>query len=365
MRKTLTLLAILFISNAWGQGAAQMAKFCEMSWTRFVRTLDQSFFYTDEAKRVGDNVLLYQLESGGWGKNINMQAPLTDGEKRKIAANKSNIRQGTIDNGATSTEIRYLAQLYSATGDKRYADGVADGLDYLFSSQYEHGGFPQCYPRTDGYVSQITYNDNANVNVLLLMRAVYEDELFGFLPRRYKKRARRSFQKGVECILSTQVLQDGTPSVWCAQYDAQTMRPAKARAYELVSLSGAESANILNLLMSIEHPSKEVQSAIHHGAAWFETNKIEGIRIESYTNAEGKRDKRVVPCEGCPPLWARFYTIDTNEPFFCDRDSQPVKTLAEIGHERRNGYSWYSSEGSKMLRRYAEWCKRFGYDRSR
>ena len=29
----------------------------------------------------------------------------------------------------------------------------------------------------------------------------------------------------------------------------------------------------------------------------------------------------------------------------------------EIGHERRNGYSWYNKDGSKVLKRYEKWKK--------
>ena len=29
---------------------------------------------------------------------------------------------------------------------------------------------------------------------------------------------------------------------------------------------------------------------------------------------------RTIPCEDCPTLWARFYELETNRPFFCDRD---------------------------------------------
>ena len=94
--------------------------------------------------------------------------------------------------------------------------------------------------------------------------------------------------------------------------------------------------------------------------AWFEANKIEGIRLENFINNEGKKDRRVVLCDDCEPLWARFYTIDNNEPFFCDRDGKPVKTMAEIGHERRNGYSWYSNEANTTIRRYKKWCKIHG-----
>jgi len=32
-------------------------------------------------------------------------------------------------------------------------------------------------------------------------------------------RAKKSFDKGVECILRTQIIVDGQPTVWCAQHD--------------------------------------------------------------------------------------------------------------------------------------------------
>ena len=72
------------------------------------------------------------------------------------------------------------------------------------------------------------------------------------------QRARISFDKGVECILNTQVKQNGKLTVWCAQHDEHTLAPAKARAYELPSLSGAESDNIVLLLMSIPDPSPRI-----------------------------------------------------------------------------------------------------------
>lgn len=355
-RLTALLAALAFIGSAWAQESNE--KLYKMKWPKFVRALTPDFYHTDEAKRIGDNVLLYQFDTGGWPKNIRMQDSLTAEEQLEVAKRKSTPYSTTIDNGATSTEIYYLAALYQATGDKRYKKSVMRGLDYLFEAQYDNGGFPQVYPNKGGYVTEIEYNDHGNANVLFLMQSVVKDEQFDFLPRRYRKRAQRAFDKGIECILKTQIIQNGVPTVWCAQYDAVTLKPAKARAYELISLSGHESATIINLLMTVENPSEEVKAAIHHGVAWFEANKLEGICLENFINEEGKKDRRIVPCDDCDPLWARFYTIDSNEPFFCDRDGKPVKTMAEIGHERRNGYSWYSDDANTTLRRYKKWCER-------
>ncbi len=155
-------------------------------------------------------------------------------------------------------------------------------------------------------------------------------------------------------------MQDGKPTVWCAQHDFETLAPAKARAYELPSLSGQESDNIVLLLMDIPDPSPEIVAAIENAIAWFEKSKIEGIRLEYYRNDEGKRDYRVVACEKCPVLWARFYELDTNRPFFCDRDGIKKYDVSQIGHERRTGYSWYNNDGRYVLARYKMWKREMG-----
>ena len=194
------------------------------------------------------------------------------------------------------------------------------------------------------------------VNAMRVLQAIFEyDPLYWYVPAELRGRAKTAFDKGVQCILATQVVQDGKPTVWCAQHDFETLAPAKARAYELPSLSGQESDNIVLLLMDIPNPSPEVIAAVENAVAWFEKSKIEGIRLEYYHNDKGQRDYRVVACEKCPPTWARFYDIETNRPFFCDRDGIKKYDVSQIGHERRTGYSWYNRDGSRVLARYKMW----------
>ena len=45
---------------------------------------------------------------------------------------------------------------------------------------------------------------------------------------------------------------NGRRTVWCAQHDETTLRPAGARTYEHASLSGYESVGIVRFLMGIE-----------------------------------------------------------------------------------------------------------------
>ena len=332
-------------------------------WPKLAAKLSNDFFTTQEARRIGDNVLLYQQTTGGWPKNIFIPAELTEEECQKIIDQKDDVNESTIDNKATTTEITYLSRLYNASGIEKYKDAAIRGICYLFEAQYENGGWPQFYPRPKGYYTHITYNDDAMTNVLKLMRDISKGKApYTYLPEDIRRQAKVSLDKGVDCILKTQVRQNGVLTVWCAQHDEHTLAPAKARAYELPSLSGQESDDIVLFLMSLSKPSPEIIASIDAAVAWFKKVQINGLKRETFTNAEGKKDYRMVPCqegEECPPLWARFYTLEDNRPFFCDRDGIMRFDLSEIGHERRNGYSWYNSDGLKVFKKYEEWKRKY------
>lgn len=360
MRKIIVALLSTFIL---GGIAAQEVSYKEKqpykSWTRIVRSFDNNFYHTKEARRIAENVLLYQQSTGGWPKNIYMAAELNKQERKAVIAQKDMVNESTIDNDATSTEIYYLARMYQATKEEQYKKGVLDGIQYLLNAQYPNGGWPQFWPRPEGYYTEITYNDNAMINVMELLRDIYEKKApYDFVSDEYTGKARAAFHKGVECILKTQYTQNGKLTVWCAQHDRVTLQPIKARAYELPSLSGQESDNIVLLLMSLPDPSPEIIHSVESAIEWFKASKIEGLKKEYFTNDEGKRDYKIVECNDCPPLWARFYDLDTNQPFFSDRDGVKVYSLNQIGYERRNGYSWYNSDGVKVLKKYEKWRKK-------
>lgn len=164
-----------------------------------------------------------------------------------------------------------------------------------------------------------------------------------------------AFDKGIDCIVKTQYKQNGVLTAWCAQHDENTLLPAKARAYELPSLSGKESAKIVLLLMSIENPSKEVIASVNAAVIWFEKVKITGLREERIVKNRKIIDKKMIPDANALPIWARFMELDNNKPFFSDRDGVKKGTLAEVGDERRNGYSWYTNEPKEVLKKYEKW----------
>jgi len=202
------------------------------------------------------------------------------------------------------------------------------------------------------------------IGVMSLLRDMAQGTAeLSFVDDKTRRQAAQALTKGVDCILKCQITVRGKKTSWCAQHDEKTLVPRKARSYELASLSGAESVKIVRFLMAIENPAPEIVDAVESAVAWFDQVKIMGQRVTSVPapSTPRGRDRVVVPDTSAPPLWARFYEIETNRPFFCSRDGVPKYRLSEISHERRNGYSWLGTYADNLLKEdYPAWQNRLG-----
>lgn len=333
------------------------------NWPDIIRKNDAAWFATPEAKAIAENVLLYQRNIGGWPKNIQMQNQLTEAEKQKLIDLKSDLHEITTDNGATCQEMLFMSRMYAQIKDERYKESFLKGLNYLLEAQYDNGGWPQFFPLKKGYYTHITYNDNSMVNILVILKEISEEsDYYSIKPSTaIVEKSKKAFNKGIDCILKTQYKQNGVLTGWCAQHDEVTLEPANARAFELKSLSGFESAKIVLLLMSIEKPSAEIITSIKSANAWFDKTKITNLEEKRVLNDAGKIiDKKMIPTANAAPIWARFMDLETNEPFFCDRDGIRKTSLDQIGSERRNGYAWYSDAPKEVLKKYPAWAVKNG-----
>jgi unsaturated rhamnogalacturonyl hydrolase len=327
--------------------------------------LDQrdAWYASPEAAAVADNVLVFQRDTGGWPKNVDMAAPLEGDARAAIAAAKKSS-DSTIDNGATVTQLRFLARVGAAAGRKDLEAAFARGLEFLLAAQYPNGGWPQYFPLRDDYSRHVTFNDGAMVGVMRLLRDVAGGgSPFAFVPDASRESARRAAARGLEFVLAAQVRVSGTLTAWCAQHDSVTLVPRPARRYEPVSLSGQESVGIVAYLMDVadEQPcDQRLAAAVEAAVRWLRAVRIEGVRVRRVAKADapGGTDLEVVDDPGAPPLWARFYEIGTNRPLFLGRDGIVRGSLAEIEHERRNGYSWLGTYASRLLERYPGWKER-------
>lgn len=306
-----------------------------------------AWFRSNQGRQALENVLSHQSIHGDWPKNQNTAATRFTGDAKSV--------KGTFDNGATTGELRLLARALAVTNDDRFHTAFLNGFDHILAAQYTNGGWPQYSPPpARSYHRHITFNDDTMRRLLEFLRDVAAMTNDSIVPPERRKAARLSFVRGIDCILKCQVRINGRLTVWCAQHDEVTLEPRPARAFELAAISGAESAGLLVLLMSLESPSPEVIHSIHAGARWFQTKRLDGLRE---TRVDG--DKRIVADATAPPLWSRFCDIETGRPIFAGRDGVKRHDYAEIEAERRNGYAWYGAWGTEVLSRYAAWQQRW------
>jgi PelA/Pel-15E family pectate lyase len=341
--KSLSILCLWFALALSANGATKVSVYL---------TKADEWFRSEEGAQVAGNILTWQTEGGDWPKNTNTAAGRFEGERGKL--------KGTFDNSATIPELRFLAHAFVATKKSEYEKACLKGLDHVLAAQYGNGGWPQSFPVSKGYDRHITFNDECMVNIMNFVRDVGRDGKFEFVDAERRAKAGAAFEKGVDCILKCQVKIDGKLTAWCAQHDEVDFSPAKARSYELPSLSGSESAGIVRLLMSFGKPNAQVIESVDAAVKWFEVVKLTGIKQVMAPDEKAPKgmDKRVVEDASASPMWARFYDLKTMKPMFVDRDGVPKENLSDIGYERRNGYAWLGTWPAGVLKDYPQWKSR-------
>lgn len=313
-----------------------------------------------------ESILLWQRNNGGWGKavaDLNLyNTEQTPTQKAAALASKNNT-DTTIDNGHVVTELRWLLADYKTTQNPNYLAAAEKAIDWLFLAQYANGGWPQYYPDKSGYRHQITYNDGAIANVMNVMWDIIKGKNnLELVNAKYKDKAVTSFNKGIDIILQTQITYNGKKTVWCAQHDEVSLKPALARAYELPTFSGSESVGIVRVLMLVEQPSSAVKQAVKDAVDWFNGAKLLDIATKKISDPSQPSGEDVIVISSPGSVtWARFYDLENNLPLFCGRDGIPKKTLAEIENERRVGYSWYGNWPNGLIgSEYTNWKSKHG-----
>ena len=179
-----------------------------LQWGRGLLEQKPGWYGSPAARAIADAVLVYQSPHGAWPKNTDLITP--PATPAALAAIHASGEANTIDNGATTLPMQFLALMTHATGEARYRAAFERGVDYLLAAQYPNGGWPQFFPLRTGYYSRITYNDHAMVNVLTVLRDAAAGKLpYAFVDDARRTRARAAVERGIDLILRTQVRQDG------------------------------------------------------------------------------------------------------------------------------------------------------------
>ncbi|MFC5463029.1 pectate lyase [Massilia niabensis] len=313
-----------------------------------------------EDKARADNIITWQMPHGGFYKLPAKYAAPWDGRAPRSGWIGNGVELGTIDNDATVSEILVLADVYARSGNAAYRDSARKAMDFLLNMQYPSGGFPQVYPSRGpaSYSNHVTFNDNAMVRVLLLLDAAARQEgpLAGDLfTIQQRARLQPALDRAVDFILKAQIVQDGLKTVWCAQHDPVTYAPVTGRSYELPSKSGAESALIVEFLMS-RPQTPAVAEAVKAALAWYRRSAVQ--MKDTAFEPRASRATNTSPFVHSPgtTTWYRFYDLATDTGFFSGRlptDTPPgvgkQYDIMKIGPESRYTYQWGGSYGTPLL----------------
>lgn len=342
-----------------------------------------------DALVIAERILATQRTTGGWGKTLSPDKTLsaidlTKENAYELAFDRTNAtvyshRSSTLDNGATHSQIRYLLRVAKATNQEKYKLAALRGINYLLAAQTATGGWPQNFPNTSSYGGQVTFNDGAMIGAMNALKEATSGD-YDFIDPLLRGKAVLSYLRGIEYILQSQIVVNGVKTGWCTQHDRDDFSPVGGRSYELPSISGAESVGIIRLLMSIEQPNEAVKNAVVSAVQWLEKAKISGIELtkvyapkyqapititfkedpaalstSTRTFAGPGYDILVIAKKNAKPIWARFYDLETQQPFFVGWDGVKRRSIDEIDIERRTGYMWYGYWPENLLNQ--EWPK--------
>ena len=383
-RKLLLILWVLFFGNcSFAQTKPQAIAISAISMEPFGDSMrhwygihddgnivnpvaDQPKYKETEITKITDNILIFQRNNGGWPKNYDMQAILTPAQVDSVVKTKNKFHT-TFDNSTTYTHIEYLAQVYTLTHIGKYKEACLKGINFTLLAQYPNGGWPQYFPLEDNYSRRITFNDGAYVGIMKLLKKIGDnDPSFSFVGKDMRVKVKSAFEKGLDCILKTQIVDNGKLTAWCQQHNETDLSPAWARAYEPPGICNGESAPVILLLMSIDNPAPGIIKSIQSAVKWFNDSKIDHTRVETIPAPPEKSqwktttyDKIVVIDSLAAPIWTRYYESGTEKPLFSDRNGKFRYSMAEVSRERRSGYGWYTYAPQDVLDKYPEWQKKW------
>ena len=297
------------------------------------------------------NMTTWQISNGGFYKAMadSYKSPYAGGEKSGWrSATGGDV--GTIDNDATVQEMRLLAVRYKETTNSNYKNTFKSSfnkaVNFLLTMQRSSGGLPQVWPKRNDYSDHITLNDNAMVRAMVTMMDIanktspFDSDIIDDATR---AKLQTAVEKAIQYLLKAQIVNDGKLTVWCAQHDTANYAPRPARAYELESKSGSESAGVVWFLMNWPEQTEAIQNAIKGAIAWYKKTRVTGLYFNKKAGAFEQREGSV--------LWYRFYEVNNDNYFFCDRGGASTKTqdFTKISEERRTGYQWAGEYGTALI----------------
>ena len=265
--------------------------------------------YLAAARRAGDLLVDTQLAHGGWFSELPVEGSATPWWFRWTADLRA-----MLDDDVTPGAIRFLLELWSATGDARYRAAAERGIVLVAGAQLESGAWPldarpswlrRLHPH---FEDQPALNDGATpfavTTLLLASSTLGRPDLLA--------RARRAGDWLVR-------VQGPPPHAgWAQQYTPHDT-PAPARVFELPALATWETRYAIEALLALAEATGDARYCTSAVAAarWLDASRLG------------------------PACWARFHDLETGAPLFVDAVGRLVASSADA----RPGYSWMGEFG--------------------
>ncbi|WP_161604702.1 pectate lyase [Roseiconus nitratireducens] len=337
----------LDLKERWGEGRATPDQIwvqppgtptVGMAYLKAYQATDDAFFL--QAAVDAARALAYgQLESGGWTNCIDFN-PRGERSAKYRNGRGNGKNYSSLDDGQTQAALQFMIATDKALGLK--ADDIHQsaiiGLDALLAAQFPNGGFPQVwdgpvearpvkparYPdhdwRTEGrvkaYWEMYTLNDNVTgyvARTLIEADRAYDDP-----------RPKKALRKLGDFLLLAQ-MPEPQPG-WAQQYN-QEMQPIWARKFEPPGVSGDETQEVIETLLTIHTVTgdRKYLQPIPSALDWLERSQLPDGRL------------------------ARYYELKTNRPLYMTRRGDTY-SLTHDDSNLPSHYGWKTASRIDLLR---------------
>lgn len=291
-----------------------------------------------------DTIAALQNEDGGF-------AVLPDNfEMAQTGASLGSLKgASSIENGATTAELKYLAKYITENKpeDSKYQDAFIKGIKFLLSTQLDNGGWTMQPNGGSGFNGNIEVGNSAMTEVLTLLSdiAVLNNQNYVFARKAMNVDAIKSaVEKGNDFIVASQISNNNKKAGWASQYD-KAGKVTMGRTYERASVSSYTTKAVVDYLMTIHNPSQAVKDAVESAYSWLKDVKIANKKQEVVKDTSMNNGFDVYFVDG-NGTWASNYVYDEANDSYRPLYSDVDPTRADQKYV--NVYDLFNLDGNKV-----------------
>lgn len=291
-----------------------------------------------------DTIAALQNEDGGF-------AVLPDNfEMAQTGASLGSLKgASSIENGATTAELKYLAKYITENKpeDSKYQDAFIKGIKFLLSTQLDNGGWTMQPNGGSGFNGNIEVGNSAMTEVLTLLSdiAVLNNQNYVFARKAMNVDAIKSaVEKGNDFIVASQISNNNKKAGWASQYD-KAGKVTMGRTYERASVSSYTTKAVVDYLMTIHNPSQAVKDAVESAYSWLKDVKIADKEQEVVKDTSMNNGFDVYFVDG-NGTWASNYVYDEANDSYRPLYSDVDPTRADQKYV--NVYDLFNLDGNKV-----------------